>query len=115
MTEVQKVLAANMKAFRRELELTQSELAERAGTTKRYIAKIEVGINFPSPEMLERLALALNKKSPELFGMNPIQKNWQEIILVKIKDLVAQQIVELNNPSIPQNNNASEWFHKSRR
>lgn len=44
---------------RREARITQSELAERVGTTKSYISKIENGAVEPGVGLFFRLASAL--------------------------------------------------------
>ena len=41
MTNIRTVLAVNMKARRKELKLSQAELAEKIGTSPNYISKIE--------------------------------------------------------------------------
>ncbi len=57
MTNIQRCLAQNMKKHRKRMGLSQAALAERAGTAANYIALIEVGKNFPSLPMLEKMAL----------------------------------------------------------
>ena len=51
--------------------LTQVKLAEKVETSAHYIAQIEQENKFPSPEMLERIAAALEFDSPQLFSMEP--------------------------------------------
>lgn len=60
-------LSKNMKFHRRRLGLSQAALAERAGTAPNYIALIEVGKNFPSLPMLEKIAAALEVDALDLF------------------------------------------------
>jgi transcriptional regulator with XRE-family HTH domain len=62
-----------MKEHRKNLGLSQAKLAEKVYTATAYIGKIEAEQQFPSPEMLERLAQALEIDSPELFSMEPMQ------------------------------------------
>ena len=104
MTNIRKLLADNLRAFRSESGLSQAKLAELAGTATHYIAMIEGCKSFPSPEMIERIAAALKKDPLDLFAMRPIQKNWQESILADIEDLIKKRILELNNNTeIPKN------------
>jgi transcriptional regulator with XRE-family HTH domain len=71
MTRLRALLALNMKEKRRILGISQAKLARKAGTSTQYIAMIELEKKFPSPEMLERLAAALEIDPPELFSMPP--------------------------------------------
>jgi transcriptional regulator with XRE-family HTH domain len=71
MTRLRAILALNMKEKRRVLGISQAKLAERADTSTQYVAMIELEKKFPSPEMLERLAEALEIDPPELFSMPP--------------------------------------------
>jgi transcriptional regulator with XRE-family HTH domain len=48
-----------MKRQRAQLAISQMELAERAGISAGYVGEIEMGRKFPTPEVLERLADAL--------------------------------------------------------
>jgi transcriptional regulator with XRE-family HTH domain len=73
MTNLRHLLASNIKEHRKNLGLSQAKLAEKVDTATNYIGKIEAEQQFPSPEMLERLALALEIDSPKLFSMEPMQ------------------------------------------
>ncbi|GHV36084.1 hypothetical protein AGMMS50268_18800 [Spirochaetia bacterium] len=64
-------MALNLKKKRRILGISQAKLAEKANTSTQYVAMIELEKKFPSPEMLERLAAALEIDPPELFSMPP--------------------------------------------
>jgi transcriptional regulator with XRE-family HTH domain len=70
MTSLRALLSHNIKERRRKLGITQAKLAERVNTSTHYIGQIELGNKFPTPEMLERVAAALEIDSPELFSMN---------------------------------------------
>ena len=95
MTNIRKLLARNIKAYRQELGMTQSKLAENANTATHYIAMIEGCRNFPSPEMMERIASALGKDSIELFAVTPTQLNWKELFLTEISQIIEKQIEEM--------------------
>ena len=59
MTSLRSVLAFNIKEQRLILGISQSKLAERVNTSTHYIGMIESEKKFPTPEMLERIATAL--------------------------------------------------------
>jgi transcriptional regulator with XRE-family HTH domain len=69
MTNLRALLAQNIKKRRRTLGITQEKLAEKVETSAHYISQIEQKNKFPSPEMLERIAVALEIDSPQLFSM----------------------------------------------
>jgi len=69
MANIREVLAQNLKENRRKLGITQPELAERAGLSTNYLAMIEIAQKFPSADVLDRLAVALEINSNELFSV----------------------------------------------
>jgi len=71
MTNLRQIVAFNLKQKRRKLDLTQARLAEKADSSTQYIAMIELGRKFPSLEMLERLASALEIDILEFFSPPP--------------------------------------------
>jgi transcriptional regulator with XRE-family HTH domain len=89
MTDLRQLLGTNIRIYRKSCSLSQSKLAERVDTTTNYISAIEAGRRFPSLDILERIANALDIDTPELFSMKPIEldtakkelenKIWQEI------------------------------------
>jgi len=88
---------ANLKGFRKSRNISQEKLAEICGTELNYIAEIEKGKKFPSLDMIEKIAAALEIESYYLFQNNdstyiknttPLQK--QEIINMLYK--VASEI-----------------------
>jgi transcriptional regulator with XRE-family HTH domain len=99
MTDIRRLVAANMKTYRRGLGLSQAKLAEKIDTASNYIALIEIGKRFPSVEMLERIAAALEIDTPELFSMKSIQfssiRNFQGQILTDIDCLLKKRFADL--------------------
>ena len=107
MTDLRKVLAQNIKKYRKIRSFSQEILAEKAGTSTTHIGMIEIGKKFPSVHMLEKIAEALDIDTPELFDTGKvvflttnnksIERLYQEIksdfdkfeksVTVKIKDL----------------------------
>jgi len=69
MTSLRALLSQNIKKRRRILGLSQANLAEKAEISTHYISQIEQENKFPSPEMLERIAGALEFDTPQLFSM----------------------------------------------
>jgi transcriptional regulator with XRE-family HTH domain len=67
MTDLRKLLAQNIKNYRKIRGFSQEMLAEKAGTSTTHIGMIETSKKYPSPQMLEKIAGALGIDTPELF------------------------------------------------
>ncbi len=61
------VLKNNLKEARRELNLSQSQLAEMVGVSRNTISSIETGQFNPTAKLALVLCIALDKKFEELF------------------------------------------------
>ena len=98
MSELRKILGANMKAYRTELGYSQARLAELVNTATNYIAQIENGKRFPTDTMLEKIASALQKKAYEMFSVvhyeKKIEKDWQTQILIDLEHFIHLKITE---------------------
>jgi transcriptional regulator with XRE-family HTH domain len=98
MTNIRDILAKNMKAYRNALGLSQAKLAEKVDTSTHYIGMIETRNNFPSPEMLERIAAALGIDTLDLFSaeknLPETIKTCRKLALKDIKGLVGRFIDE---------------------
>jgi transcriptional regulator with XRE-family HTH domain len=113
MTSLRAVLAFNMKEQRHILGITQAVLAEKVNTSTHYIGMIESERKFPTPEMLERIAAALEIDAPALFSTKsyPSAKagtmaQFQELVLNDITQIIAYRIKELErktSETAPQN------------
>jgi transcriptional regulator with XRE-family HTH domain len=101
MTDLRKILALNMKLFRKYQGYSQAKLAEAVNTADNYIALIESGKRFPSVTMLERIAAALKVDTLDLFTIKPDKipekKALQARILADIDQILANRLDELLN------------------
>jgi transcriptional regulator with XRE-family HTH domain len=98
-----------MKKNRSRLGLSQAKLAERANISTQYIAMIELARKFPTPEMLEQIAKALEIDPPELFSMPTAEaqvRKFQKTILSDIERAVTEtvtQVIERNLKKLGDN------------
>jgi transcriptional regulator with XRE-family HTH domain len=101
MISLRTVLAQNMKSQRQILGISQAKLAERVKTSANYIAQIETEMRFPKPEMLERIATALEIEPPSLFAaeIKPLAKPE---IQVKIHQQILSDFTNLISSRIKQ-------------
>jgi len=95
MTNIRDVLAGNLRENRRKCGLSQSKLAERAGISTQYIAMIELTKQFPTPEVLQRIATALGVEAHELFAVPPSPESSMERLHKDIIREVREVIVEV--------------------
>ena len=62
-------LSNQLKEARTELGLTQAELAERIGVSRKTINTVENGVFVPSTILALKLAAALGRRVEELFRL----------------------------------------------
>jgi len=98
MKGIKEVLARNLKMNRLKLGLTQEKMAEKAEISTHYLAMVELARKFPSANMLERIAIALEIEPHELFYMPSVAENaleqLQESIVSNIERVVSNAIKE---------------------
>jgi transcriptional regulator with XRE-family HTH domain len=94
MTDIRQLLAFNMRHNRQLLGLSQAKLAERVGTATNYISKIESEKQFPSVGMLEKIAVALNIDTADLFSIKLVHSNytWGQGIPDELKKTIAEKL-----------------------
>ena len=78
-----------IKELRKNLKLSQEELAERANISAKYLSRIEMGQQFPSIDMLERLAGTLKVELKDFFEFSHGTNNRGELIK-NIKNLLEE-------------------------
>jgi transcriptional regulator with XRE-family HTH domain len=67
MASLREVFIQNLKEKRKKCRLSQAKLAELADVSTHHIAMIELARNFPTIDLVERLAAALGVEGYELF------------------------------------------------
>jgi transcriptional regulator with XRE-family HTH domain len=65
--KVRTTLARNLKAYRKMSNLSQMDLAEKAGLSTSFIAAIETERKFPSSKSILKIALSLGLEPYQLF------------------------------------------------
>ena len=71
---IKKTLGEKIKRVRKRRGLTQEQLAEMIDIAPRNLSKIEVGSCFVTAETLEKLLVALNVTTEELFANEHIKE-----------------------------------------
>jgi len=67
MTKIRELLASNIRKYRHARGWSQAKLAEKVDTSAHYIGMLETQWKYPSPEMIERIAAALDIDSIDLY------------------------------------------------
>ena len=88
-------MGSNIKTYRNNLGISQAKLAEMIDMATNYLGLIEGGKKFPSACMIERIASALGKDTPDLFAVTPTQQDWKEHILLKMSTLINEELKSL--------------------
>ena len=80
MARLREIFAKNLKINRKKSGISQAKLAEKADISAHYVAMLELAHNFPTADVLERLAAALNIEVFELFLVCPSTKEEMELL-----------------------------------
>jgi transcriptional regulator with XRE-family HTH domain len=102
MPNLRDILAHNLREYRRTCGISQAKLAEKAQISTQYVAMIELCRQFPTPEVLDRIATALDIEAYRLFAVPPspeesmkqlhdtLVSNVERIISEAVKKAVAE-------------------------
>jgi transcriptional regulator with XRE-family HTH domain len=63
--------ARRVQALRNARRLSQAGLAKAAGLSRGYLSRVELGMQSPTLEVIERLAAALGVKAADLLEDKP--------------------------------------------
>ena len=96
MTNLREIFAHNLKAKRQKCGFTQAKLAEKVGVSTHHIAMIEIARHYPTMELVERIANALEIEIYELFIAKPTPENAMEqlhnTLVCNIEKVVADAV-----------------------
>lgn len=94
MARLGEILAKNMKEKRRICGLTQAGLAEKVNVSTHHIGMIEMTRNYPTMDLVERMAKALGIEIYELFMDSQSPANDFERMRQVIKEDMRQLLDE---------------------
>lgn len=89
---LRKTFAANVKLFRKEKNLTQAQLAEKCDIATNYMGEIEKEKKFPSVDVIEGLAAALEIQPYILFYERRDENSDDRQLKIKWKQEEKEQI-----------------------
>jgi len=108
MTNIRDILSSNLKEYRKKCGITQSKLAEKAGVSTQYIAMIELSRQYPTPEVLERIAAAMDIEAYQLFAVPPSPESSIERLHKDIIREIREVIVEVLEHALADKHKDSE-------
>jgi len=89
---IRDILARNIKENRRKCGFSQEKLAEKAGISTPFVAMIEVSRQFPTPDVMEKIAKALNIKTWQLFAVSPAPEDAMERLHMSIVENIERVV-----------------------
>ena len=90
--EIQTRLAHNLKRLRKNRNLTQFELAEKANISEAMVKSIELSLAWPSDKTLSQLSEAL--ESDVLNFFIPTNPEANSSLLVNVKEIISENYNE---------------------
>lgn len=75
MSNLKYLFGKKIKEYRKKHSYTQAQLAELVNVDDKHISCIESGKNFPSPDLIERLSVALNVEPKDFFEFYYLQNS----------------------------------------
>jgi transcriptional regulator with XRE-family HTH domain len=76
MARLKDIFVKNLKKYRQKSGFTQAQLAEKVNVSTHHIGMIELSRNYPTLELVERIANALDVEIYELFK-DPLSPNTE--------------------------------------
>jgi len=96
---VQDLFITNLKTYRKLRGISQMQLAELCSSSTGYIGEIESGKRFPSVNMIERIAIALEMESWNLFKNEPINLS-NLTVSIKLAPTQKDEIIKKANAAL---------------
>jgi transcriptional regulator with XRE-family HTH domain len=97
MAQPRDIFAKNLREKRRNCGFSQAKLAEKVNVSTHHIAMIELARNFPTSELMERIASTLGVRIHELFIEDYSLNEELEQLRKDIKTDTKQLLDELIN------------------
>ncbi len=90
-----KLFGMRMKELRTARNLSQEQLAEKSGISPKYMSRIEMGLHFPSFDIITKLATALQVEVKDFFEFAHEAKNTREL-----KAMISDLLKEVNDEQL---------------
>lgn len=74
-----KLFGMRIKELRTGMNLSQEQLAQKASISAKYMSRVEMGMQFPSFEVIKKIADSLNVEIKDFFDFSHLSKNTKEL------------------------------------
>jgi transcriptional regulator with XRE-family HTH domain len=91
--DIKTFFGANLKLYRKKLQLSQEQLSEKVDISVMHLSKIERGLTFVSADLLERLSDNLEITAAHLF-CKPNEKIYNDDILNKFDRITEKHLIK---------------------
>jgi len=98
MGEILKIFGKRLRSLRRAKDMTQEQVAERAGLSLQSVGEIERGRGNPTLVNVERLSDALDVELTELFDLGDVKMTREQAvqeILARLEGATEEQVRDL--------------------
>ena len=101
MTNLREILAHNLKKKRQNCGFSQAKLAEMVNVSTHHIATIETARNYPTLDLVERMANVLDIEIYELF-INPLSPHEEmERLYQSVAKNIEQVVADAIEKTLP--------------
>jgi len=94
---IKAVLGKNIKMLRTQKDFTQAVLAEKADISIIFLSSIERGTKYPKPDILARIAKALEVEVFELFKGNLVPSDSKKVVKQLSKDIIEKMNIAVSD------------------
>ena len=94
MNAIRETFVNNLKFYRKKKGLSQEKLSYAVGKSIAYINQIENKDTWPQPEMVDKIALALDISSSTLFAETASPDNAQNLFSQKFGKSLEKELLE---------------------
>lgn len=95
---IRQTFIQNLKYYRKQAGLTQEKLAEKIEMSTTYIGTMESCGRFPSPETIDKIAVALNVRPSVLFdefgSPENVKSSFEKTYAASIKEELSKRILK---------------------
>jgi len=91
--DIRVFFGANLKRYRKKLQLSQEQLSEKANISVMHLSKIERGLTFVSADLLERLSDNLEITVAHLF-CKPCEKIYNDDVIKKFDHITEKRLIQ---------------------